>query len=117
MALGEDVSASLGYRPGDVGIQVVALTAIAIGACVSICGAIGFVGLIAPFAARRLTAGHPGRAMFPAALIGSLLLLLADLAVRLGPPGRIIPIGVITTAVGTPLFIWMVVGMRRRMAA
>jgi iron complex transport system permease protein len=117
MALGEDVAASLGYRPASVGIQVVALTAIAIGACVSVCGAIGFVGLIAPFAARRLTAGHPGRAMLPAALIGALLLLLADLAVRLGPAGRIIPVGVITTTVGTPLFIWMVVGMRRKLAS
>jgi iron complex transport system permease protein len=117
MALGEDVASSLGYRPDRVGIQVIALTAIAIGACVSVCGAIGFVGLIAPFAARRLTAGHPGRAMFPSALIGAVLLLLADLAVRLGPAGRIIPVGVITTAVGTPLFIWMVVGMRRKLAS
>jgi iron complex transport system permease protein len=116
MALGEDVAASLGYRPANVGIQVVALTAIAIGACVSVCGAIGFVGLIAPFGARRLTSGHPGRALFPSALIGAVLLLLADLVPRLGPAGRIIPVGVITTAVGTPLFIWMVVGMRRKLA-
>ena len=117
LALGEDVAASLGYRPERLGVQVVALTAVAVGACVSVCGAIGFVGLIAPFAARRLSAGHPGRAMLPAALIGAVLLLLADLAVRLGPAGRIIPVGVITTAVGTPLFIWMVVGMRRRLTS
>jgi iron complex transport system permease protein len=117
MALGEDVAASLGYEPRRIGIQVVALTAVAVGACVSVCGAIGFVGLIAPFAARRLTGGHPGRAMFPAALVGSVLLLLADLAVRLGPAGRIVPVGVITTAVGTPLFIWMVVGMRGKLAS
>ena len=116
LAVGEDVASSLGYRPQRIGVQVVALTAVAIGACVSVCGAIGFVGLIAPFAARRLTTGHPGRAMFPAALIGAALLLLADLAVRLGPAGRIIPVGVVTTAVGTPLFIWMVVGMRRKLA-
>jgi len=117
MALGEDVAASLGHEPRRIGIQVVALTAVAVGACVSVCGAIGFVGLIAPFAARRLTGGHPGRAMFPAALIGSILLVLADLAVRLGPAGRIVPVGVITTAVGTPLFIWMVVGMRGKLAS
>jgi iron complex transport system permease protein len=113
MALGEDVAASLGYRPRTVGIQVVVLSSIAIGACVSVCGAIGFVGLIAPFVARRITAGHPGRALVPAALIGALLLLLADLAQRLGPPGRPIPIGVLTTVLGTPLFVWIVVTMRR----
>jgi iron complex transport system permease protein len=113
MALGEDVAASLGYRPRSIGIQIVVLSSIAIGACVSVCGAIGFVGLIGPFVARRFTAGHPGRALIPAALIGALLLLLADLALRLGPPGRPIPIGVLTTVLGTPLFVWIVVTMRR----
>jgi iron complex transport system permease protein len=117
MALGEDVAGSLGYRPRTIAIQVVALSAVAVGACVSVCGAIGFVGLIAPFIARRISGSHPGRAMFPAALIGSILLLLADIVVRMGPAGRIIPIGVVTTAVGTPLFIWMVVGLRQRLAS
>ncbi|MEO5774837.1 MAG: iron ABC transporter permease [Sphingomicrobium sp.] len=113
MALGEDVAASLGYRPRTVGVQVVVLSAIAVGACVSVCGTVGFVGLIAPFVARRLTTGHPGRALVPAALVGAILLLLADLALRLGPPGRPIPVGVLTTVIGTPLFIWIVVTMRR----
>jgi iron complex transport system permease protein len=115
MALGEDVAASLGYPPRRVGLEVVALCAIAVGACVSVCGAIGFVGLIAPYAARRISGGHPGRALVPAALIGAILLVLADLAVRLAPAGRVIPVGILTTVVGTPLFIWLVVGMRQRM--
>ena len=117
LALGEDVSASLGYLPRRVAIEVVTLSAIAVGACVSVCGAIGFVGLIAPYAARRLSRGHPGRALVPAALIGAMLLVLADLAVRFAPAGRVIPVGILTTVVGTPLFIWLVVGMRRRLAA
>ena len=117
MALGEDVTASLGYRPRRLAVQVILLSSIAIGACVSVCGAIGFVGLIAPYAARRLTRGHPGRALIPAALIGSILLLVADLAVRFGPPGRSVPIGVLTTVAGAPLFIWIVVTMRRRVTA
>jgi iron complex transport system permease protein len=117
MALGEDVAASLGHRPRRIAIEVVVLSAIAVGACVSVCGAIGFVGLIAPFAARRITHGHPGRALVPAALIGALLLVLADLALRLGPAGRPIPIGVLTTVLGTPLFIWIVITMRRRVTA
>ena len=49
----------------------------------------------------------PGAA--PAAADRRLLLLLADLAVRFGPAGRTIPVGVLTTVVGTPLFIWIVV--------
>jgi len=117
LALGEDVAASLGYRPRRLAVEVVVLSAIAVGACVSVCGAIGFVGLIAPFAGRKLTKGHPGRALIPSALIGAILLLLADMALRLGPPGRPIPIGVLTTVLGTPLFIWIVVTMRRSVTA
>ena len=117
MALGEDVAASAGYRPRRIGTEVVALSAVAVGACVSVCGVIAFVGLIAPFAARRITAGHPGRALLPAAAVGAILMLAADLVVRLGPAGRVVPVGVLTTVVGTPLFIWIVVSMRRRLAA
>ena len=52
-------------------------------------------------------------ALVPAAAVGALLLLLADLLVRNGPAGRIIPVGVVTTVLGTPLFIWIVVRMRQ----
>lgn len=117
LALGEDVAASLGYQPRRLAVEVIALSSIAVGACVSVCGAIGFVGLIAPFAARRITRGHPGRALAPAALIGASLMLLADLAVRLGPAGRNIPVGVLTTVAGTPLFLLIILKMRRRVAS
>lgn len=113
LALGDDVAASVGFQPRRLAMEVVVLTAIAVGACVSVCGAIAFVGLIAPYAARSLTRGHPGRALLPAACIGAILLAIADLLVRLAPAGRAIPVGVITTAIGTPLFIWIVARMRR----
>jgi iron complex transport system permease protein len=117
LALGEDVAASLGHDPRRLAMQVVALSSIAIGACVSVCGAIGFVGLIAPYVARRMTRGHPGRALLPAAAIGSILLLVTDLAVRYGPAGRAIPVGVLTTVAGVPLFTWIIVTMRQRVTA
>ncbi len=117
MALGDDVAASLGYRPRQLGVEVIVLSAVAVGACVSVCGAIGFVGLIAPFAGRLMSGGHPGRALLPSSAIGALLLLLADLAVRLAPAGRTIPVGVLTTVVGTPLFVWILLSMRQRLAA
>jgi iron complex transport system permease protein len=117
LALGEDVSASLGYDPRRLALQIILLASIAVGACVSVCGAIGFVGLITPYAARLLTRGHPGRALFPAALIGAILLLLADLAVRFGPAGRNVPVGVVTTVLGAPLFIWIIVTVRQRVTS
>jgi iron complex transport system permease protein len=117
LALGEDVTASVGFRPRRLAMEVVALSAIAVGACVSVCGAIAFVGLVAPFVARTITRGHPGQALLPAAAIGAILLLLADLLVRLAPAGRSIPVGIVTTSLGTPLFIWIVVRMRRKVTS
>src|SRR3954464_2819037 len=88
LPLGEEVAQSLGDDVARLRLQVVCLTAFGVGACVAICGAIGFIGLVAPIFARGLTRGHPGRAVLPAALIGALLLPVADLATRLAPLGR-----------------------------
>ena len=117
MAMGDDVLASLGHRPRRLGIEIICLSAVAVGACVSVCGAIGFVGLIAPVVARRLTRGHPGRALVPAGMIGGMLVLLADLALRSIPLDHAIPVGVVTTLIGTPVFIFILLSMRGRMAS
>lgn len=111
LALGEDVAASVGHRPQRLARELVGLSAIAVGACVSICGAVGFIGLIAPFLARKLTGGHPGRALAPAGLIGALLLGTADLVVK--SLDRSVPIGVLTALAGTPLFMWLIIHQRR----
>ncbi len=117
LALGEEVAQSLGHDVRRLRLQIVCLTALGVGACVAICGAIGFIGLIAPIFARRLVRGHPGRAILPAALIGALLLTAADLAVRLAPLGRTLPIGVLTALIGVPFFLWLVVHMRWRVTS
>ena len=67
--------------------------------------------------ARRLVRGHPGRAILPAALIGALLLTASDLAVRLAPLGRTLPIGVVTALIGVPFFLWLVARMRWRVTS
>lgn len=116
LALGEEVAQSLGHDIGRLRLEIVCLTALGVGACVAICGAIGFIGLVAPIFARRLTGGHPGRAILPAAALGALLLTLADLATRTAPLGRTLPIGVVTALVGAPFFLWLVAHMRWRFA-
>lgn len=112
LALGEEVAESMGHDLARLRLRIVWLSALGVGACVAICGAIGFIGLIAPVFARRLTGGHPGRAIVPAAAIGALLLSVADLVSRLAPLGRTLPIGVVTALVGAPFFLWLVVRMR-----
>ncbi|MBV9881542.1 MAG: iron ABC transporter permease [Sphingomonadaceae bacterium] len=115
LSLGEEVAQSLGHDVARLRLQVVCLTAVGVGACVAICGAIGFIGLIAPIFARRLTRAHPGRAILPSAAIGALLLTAADLVTRLAPLGRTLPIGVVTALVGAPFFLWLVAHMRWRL--
>lgn len=117
LALGDDVLAATGVDPARLRTEVVAASALAVGACVSVCGAIGFIGIIAPVAARRLTRGRPGRALVPAALMGALLLVAADLLTRLSPAGRSVPLGVITAVIGTPLFLWVLLRMRWRLTS
>ena len=112
LALGEQSAQSIGYDIRRLRLLVVALTAVAVGACVAVCGAIGFIGLVAPIFARRLTGDRPGSAVLPAALIGGVLLLAADLVVRLAPLGRTLPIGVATAVLGAPFFLWLVTHMR-----
>jgi iron complex transport system permease protein len=91
LTLGEEVAQSFGYDVARLRRSVVCLSALGVGACVAVCGAIGFIGLVAPIFARRLTGGHPGRAILPAAILGATLLLMADLATRLAPLGRNLP--------------------------
>jgi iron complex transport system permease protein len=117
LVLGEDVVAAAGLRPRRLALEIIILSAIAVGACVAVCGAIGFVGLIAPVIARRLSAGHPGRALLPSAVIGAGLVALADLVSRSVELNRSIPVGVLTTLAGTPIFIAVLVSMRRRLAS
>jgi iron complex transport system permease protein len=112
LALGEEVAQSFGHDVGRLRLWIVCLTAVGVGACVAICGAIGFVGLVAPIFGRRMTRARPGRALLPAAMIGAILLLAADLVTRVAPLGRTLPIGVVTALLGAPFFLWLVVQMR-----
>ena len=116
LALGEETAQAIGYDIRRLRLVIIAVTAIAVGACVAVCGAIGFIGLVAPIFARRLTGGRPGSAILPAALIGGVLLLAADLVVRLAPLGRTLPIGVATAVLGAPFFLWLVTHMRWKLS-
>ncbi|HMC92801.1 MAG TPA: iron ABC transporter permease [Allosphingosinicella sp.] len=116
LALGEETAEAFGYDLTRLRVELVCLSAVGVGACVAVCGAIGFIGLVAPIFARRLTRGHPGRAIVPAALIGASLMTAADLVTRVAPMGRALPIGVVTALLGAPFFLWLVVRMRWRLA-
>ena len=112
LALGEEAAAAMGHDLAALRRRVIIVCATGVGAAVAVCGAVGFIGLVAPVLARRLTGGHPGRAIGTAAAIGAVLLCAADLAVRLAPEGRPLPVGVVTALLGAPFFLALVVRMR-----
>lgn len=106
MTLGDDTADSLGVDVRRVRLVYLVLGACITAACVSVSGVIGFVGLVVPHILRFwLTSDN--RALLPlSALLGSLLLLLADNATRLLAAGEI-PVGVLTTLLGGPFFIYV----------
>lgn len=107
LQLGEDTARTLTPRLGWVRISVIAAASLATAAAVSFVGVIGFVGLVAPHIARRLgTPDH--RTLLPAsALAGAALLVFADLAARTLTRPAELPVGVVTTLLGGPFFLWM----------
>jgi iron complex transport system permease protein len=113
LSLGELQAASLGVDLGSLRWRVIAGTALAVGAATSVTGTIGFIGLLAPHLVRGMVGHSPRRTLLPAALMGALLLLLADVAARLLPLAQELKLGVLTGLVGSPFFLWLVWRMAR----
>lgn len=106
LALGDDVAASLGARAGMVrGASVVAISLLA-GAATAMIGPLGFVGLMAPHAARYLGAHRTAQRVAFAALAGAALVVLAD-SVGRATSGSEIPVGLIVPVVGAPALLFL----------
>ncbi len=109
LGLGDDLAAGLG-EPVERTRLLMLMAAVALAAAaVSVAGTIGFVGLIAPHMARRLFGTRHLIALPAAALIGVLLMLVADMLGRALAPPLEIPAGLITAVVGGPYFLYLLV--------
>jgi iron complex transport system permease protein len=114
LALGEDVAHSLGINLVRLRWSAVIGTAMAVGAAVSVTGAIGFIGLVVPHLMRPLV-GHRSARLLPAcALGGAILLLAADIGIRLVSLTVELKLGVATSLLGAPFFLIKVLRMRER---
>src|SRR5882757_7163522 len=113
LTLGADAAASLGVDIDRTRLMVVVGVALGVGAAVAVAGSIGFIGLVAPHLVRRRVGSDPARVCLPAALMGAVLLLTADVAVRLIPtnPNATaieLKLGVVTALIGVPFFLMMI---------
>ena len=113
LALGEQTAASMGVDQRRLLLCIGCGTALAVGSCVAVSGAIGFVGLVIPHLLRPLVGWQPRALVLPSALAGGILLLVADTGVRLLPPGPELRVGVVTALLGGPFFIWLLRHVRR----
>lgn len=109
LALGEDVAETLGVDVARLRWTVVVATGVMVGAGVAVAGSIGFVGLVVPHLVRPLVGNRPGATLLPAMLAGAVLLVAADMAVRVPVNGQELKLGVLTALLGAPFFLWLVV--------
>jgi iron complex transport system permease protein len=114
LALGEEQALQLGVEAERVKRVVFVAASLVTGAAISAAGSIGFVGLIVPHAARLLL-GPDNRSLVPmSVLLGAAFLILADLGARTVAAPTELPVGVITSFCGAPLFVYL---LRRRRGA
>ncbi len=107
LALGDDVARGLGLPLGFMKLVVGLIVIILAGGSVAIAGPIGFVGIVVPHFARKFV-GTDHRWLIPiAALLGGILLLIADVAARYIILPQEVPVGVMTAMIGTPFFIYL----------
>jgi len=113
LSLGEETAQSLGVDIGRLRLLVIIGVALGVGGAVAVTGTIGFIGLVAPHLMRPLIGHDPTRLLLPSALTGAALLLAADIAVRIIPSTSDIKVGVLTSIIGVPFFLYLIVRERR----
>lgn len=112
LLLGEAEARHLGFDPQRSKRRIIVWCALAVGATVALCGVIGFIGLVVPHLV-RLMLGPDHRFVMPcSALLGGLLLVLADLAARNVVAPAELPIGILTALLGAPFFLWLLLRQR-----
>ena len=113
LSLGEETAQSLGVDVGRLRLLVIVGVALGVGGAVAVTGTIGFIGLVAPHLMRPLIGHDPARLLVPSALTGAALLLAADIAVRIIPSTTDIKVVVLTSIIGVPFFLYLIVRERR----
>ncbi|MTH76563.1 FecCD family ABC transporter permease [Paracoccus aestuariivivens] len=112
MRLGDAKAESIGVKLRSLRLEVLVIVSLLASISVSFVGTIGFVGLVGPHIARMLL-GEDQRFLLPgAALAGALILSVGSVLSKMIIPGTVIPIGIITSIVGIPFFLYLILSRR-----
>lgn len=117
LSLGESEARYMGVDVEKAKLGAIVLTSLLTGGAVAVSGTIGFVGLIVPHIL-RMAMGPAHRTLLPlSALLGGLIMLVADQIARTVAAPAELPIGIVTAAVGGPAFLWILLtSMPRELA-
>lgn len=113
LTLGETGARSLGVSLDRTRWVLAAGVALAAGGCVAVTGVIGFVGLVTPHLLRPLVGARPGALLAPSILGGAVIVLAADILVRLAPSAAEVKLGVAMAAFGAPFFLMLLLRLRK----
>lgn len=114
LALGESQAGHMGINVSLVKKLIIVLATMAVGSCVAVSGTIGFISLVIPHILRMFN-GPDHRVIVPAAaLLGAAVLTLSDLISRTIVAPAELPIGIITALLGSPIFIYIILGERKK---
>ena len=108
LQLGESEAKRLGVNVKNLKYRIIFASAASVGASVSLSGMIGFVGLVVPHLLRLLSGVNHTYVVIGSALLGSSLMVFADLLSRLLIQPAELPVGLITSAIGSPFFLWLI---------
>lgn len=108
LQLGESEAKRLGVNVKSLKYRIIFASAASVGASVSLSGMIGFVGLVVPHLLRLLSGVNHTYVVIGSALLGSSLMVFADLLSRLLIQPAELPVGLITSAIGSPFFLWLI---------
>lgn len=109
MLLGDEASVTLGYDLSRMRRIYILLCALVVGLVVYNCGIIGFVGLVIPHIARLLCGGNYKKVLPLSAVLGMFFMVCADVASRTIMEGSEVPIGVVVSVIGAPVFIYLLI--------
>ena len=105
--LGEEAASGIGVSLTTVRMKIVFGNGFCTGAAVAIAGAVGFVGIVAPHLVRPHVDHEPSATLLPSALLGGVILVAADIFIRVAPTTTELKLGVVAALLGAPIFVWI----------
>ena len=114
LLLGEEYALTLGIRIRRTRSIIFAVTSVLAGTITAFCGPIGFIGIAVPHIARFLFNRSDHRILLPATMItGMIVMVFSDMVSQLPGTDRVLPINAVTSLIGIPIVIWLVIINRK----